>query len=148
MKLFYNYPYDGDITEERISFIPVPYYEKFINELNSFFDGDEDVVIILAHATNSDPSIKLLCKSYHLLIVESLLSNELNELGQAVTNENIASILKHENVSELLSNWLSDVNAEEIYLSDYMAKLAVPGQTIQIERYDSEYGNYNYEVIS
>jgi hypothetical protein len=148
MKLFYNYPYDGDITEERISFLPIPEYKKFINELNSFFDGDEDVVIILAHPTNSDPTIKLLCKSYHLLLVESLLSNELNELGQAGTNENIVSILKQENVSELLSNWLSNVNPEEIYLSDYMAKLAVPGQTIQIERYDSEYGNYNYEVIS
>ena len=148
MKLFYNYPYDGDITEERISFLPIPEYDKYLDELNSFFDGDQDVVIILARPTDSDSMIKLLCKSYHLLLSEAVLSNELNELGQAGLNENIGSILKQENASVLLSNWLSNVNPEEIYLSDYMAKLAVPGQTIQIERYDSEYGNYNYEVVS
>lgn len=29
MKFFYNYSYDGDITEERISFQPIPEYDKF-----------------------------------------------------------------------------------------------------------------------
>jgi hypothetical protein len=148
MKLFYNYPYDGDITEERIGFMPIPEYEKFIDELNLFFDGDDDVVSIVAHPNSSDPKVQLLCKSYHLVLADSLLSSDLNELGQAEPNEHIARILKEENVSELLSNWLTNVNPEEIYLSEYMAKLAVPGQTIQIERYDSEYGDYSYEIVS
>jgi hypothetical protein len=78
MKLYYNYPYDGEITEEKTSlFIPIDIIEKYLDELNSFFNEDKPLVSILATA-----------------------------------NANI------------------------------------PGQKIQIERYDSEYGNYNYEVYS
>lgn len=149
MKLFYNYPYDGEVTEERTSlFIPVPDFQILIDELNLFFDGANPLVKVLAEPSEKDPTIKLFCSSYHLLLKEPLLSNELDELGQAILSKDISFILKENNVSDTLHSWLVSVSPEEIYLSDYIAKLASPGQTIQIERYDSEYGNYNYEVQS
>ena len=149
MKLYYNYPYDGEITEERTSlFIPIDNIEKYLDELNSFYDDDKPLVSILAAATPNDSSIKLFCNSYHLLFAESLLSETTTELGQDLPSSKLPEILRENNVSELLASWLLNANPEEIYLSDYLAKLAIPGQTIQIERYDSEYGNYNYEVNS
>jgi hypothetical protein len=149
MKLYYNYPYDGEITEERTSlFIPIDNIEKYLDELNSFYDEDKPLVSILAAATPNDPSIKLFYNSYHLLFAKSLLSETTTELGQDLPSSKLPEILRENNVSELLVSWLLNVNPEEIYLSDYLAKLAKPGQTIQIERYDSEYGNYNYEVNS
>jgi len=149
MKLYSNYPYDGEITEERTGlFLPIDQIETYLDELNSFFDGENQLVKILASPTVNDPSITLFCRSYHLVLAEELLSSETDELGQALLSKELPETLKSLNVSELLFSWLTTVNPEEIYLSDYIAKLAAPGQTIQIERYDSEYGNYNYEVNS
>jgi hypothetical protein len=149
MKLYYNYPYDGEITEERTgTFVPIANIEQYLDELNSFFDEDKPLVTILAAATENDPTIKLFFTSYHLLFSAPLLSESTDELGQALPSANLDEILKENKVSELLYSWLIQVNPEEIYLSDYVVKLAQPGQTIPIERYDSEYGNYNYEVNS
>lgn len=149
MKLYSNYPYDGEITEERTGlFLPIAQIETYLDELNSFFDGENELVKILASPTVNDPSITLFCCSYHLVLAEELLSSETDELGQALLSKELPETLKSLNVSDLLFSWLTTVNPEEIYLSDYITKLAVPGQTIKIERYDSEYGNYNYEVNS
>jgi hypothetical protein len=131
----------GIVTTTRSSlFKPVSYYKEILNEFENCYaseDGKPQRDKLFSLASKSDDGIIL-------VINESMMSHTFMDDAdiEAMTN-----FMKSNGNSDAAIEFMTN-HVEELYAADFIAFLALPGQTITIQITDLEFGNTEYEMTT
>ena len=131
----------GTVTTTRSSlFKPVSNYQEILNEFENCYVADNgkpqgDKLFWLA--SESDDGIIL-------VVNESLMSHTFMDDADL---EGMTNFMKSNGNSDAAIQFMTN-HVEELYAADFIAFLALPGQTITIQITDLEFGNTEYEMTT
>jgi len=131
----------GTVTTTRSSlFKPVPNYQEILNEFENCYVAEDDKpqgnkLFWLASESND---------GIILVVNESLMSHTFMDEADL---EGMTNFMKSNGNSEAAIEFMTN-HVEELYAADFIAFLALPGQTITIQITDLEFGNTEYEMTT
>ncbi len=131
----------GTVTTTRSSlFKPVSNYQEILNEFENIYvaeDGKPQGDKLFSLVSKSDDGIIL-------VVNESLMSHTFMDDADL---EGMSNFMKSNGNSEAAIEFMTN-HVEELYAADFIAFLALPGQTITIQITDLEFGNTEYEMTT
>ena len=131
----------GTVTTTRSSlFKPVSNYQEILNEFENCYvaeDGKPQGNLLFSLASESDDGIIL-------VVNESLMSHTYMDDADL---EGMTNFMKSNGNSDSAIEFMTN-HVEELYAADFIAFLALPGQTITIQITDLEFGNNEYEMTT
>jgi len=131
----------GTVTTTRSSlFKPVSNYQEILNEFENCYaaeDGKPQGDKLFSLASKSDDGIIL-------VVNESLMSHTFMDDADL---DGMTNFMKSNGNSDAAIQFMTN-HVEELYAADFIAFLAMPGQTITIQITDLEFGNTEYEMTT
>ena len=131
----------GTVTTTRSSlFKPVSNYQEILNEF-------ENIYVAEGGKPQGDKLFSLVSKSDDgiiLVVNESLMSHTFMDDADL---EGMSNFMKSNGNSDAAIQFMTN-HVEELYAADFIAFLALPGQTIAIQITDLEFGNTEYEMTT
>ncbi len=131
----------GTVTTTRSSlFKPVSNYQEILNEFENCYvaeDGKPQGDKLFWLASESDDGIIL-------VVNECIMSHTFMDDADL---EGMTNFMKSNGNSEAAIEFMTN-HVEELYAADFIAFLALPGQTITIQITDLEYGNTESELTT
>jgi len=131
----------GTVTTTRSSlFKPVSNYQEILNEFESCYVADDDKPQgdkLFWLASESDDGIIL-------VVNDCIMSHTFMDDADL---EGMTNFMKSNENSETAIQFMTN-HVEELYAADFIAFLAMPGQTITIQITDLEAGNTEYEMTT
>ena len=131
----------GTVTTTRSSlFKPVSNYQEILNEFENCYVADDgkpqgDKLFWLASESND---------GIILVVNDCIMSHTFMDEADL---EGITNFMKSNGNSEAAIEFMTN-HVEELYAADFIAFLALPGQTITIQITDLEFGNTEYEMTT
>ena len=131
----------GTVTTTRSSlFKPVSNYQEILNEFENCYVADDD-------KPQGDKLFWLASESNDgiiLVVNDCIMSHTFMD---EVDLEGMTNFMKSNGNSEAAIEFMTN-HVEELYAADFIAFLALPGQTITIQITDLEYGNTESELTT
>ena len=131
----------GTVTTTRSSlFKPVSNYQEILNEFENCYVADDD-------KPQGDKLFWLASESNDgiiLVVNECIMSHTFMDEADL---EGMTNFMKSNGNSEAAIEFMTN-HVEELYAADFIAFLALPGQTITIQITDLEYGNTESEMTT
>ena len=131
----------GTVTTTRSSlFKPVSNYQEILNEFENCYVADDD-------KPQGDKLFWLASESNDgiiLVVNDSIMSHTFMDDADL---EGMTNFMKSNGNSEAAIEFMTN-HVEELYAADFIAFLALPGQTITIQITDLEFGNTEYEMTT
>ena len=131
----------GTVTTTRSSlFKPVSNYQEILNEFENCYVADDgkpqgDKLFWLASESND---------GIILVVNDCIMSHTFMDEADL---EGITNFMKSNGNSEAAIEFMTN-HVEELYAADFIAFLALPGQTITIQITDLEFGNTEHEMTT
>lgn len=131
----------GTVTTTRSSlFKPVSNYQEILNEFENCYVADDD-------KPQGDKLFWLASESNDgiiLVVNDCIMSHTFMDEADL---EGMTNFMKSNGNSEAAIEFMTN-HVEELYAADFIAFLALPGQTITIQITDLEAGNTEYEMTN
>ena len=131
----------GTVTTTRSSlFKPVSNYQEILNEFENCYVADDD-------KPQGDKLFWLASESNDgiiLVVNDCIMSHTFMDEADL---EGMTNFMKSNGNSEAAIEFMTN-HVEELYAADFIAFLALPGQTITIQITDLEYGNTESELTT
>jgi hypothetical protein len=131
----------GTVTTTRSSlFKPVSNYQEILNEFENCYVADDD-------KPQGDKLFWLASESNDgiiLVVNDCIMSHTYMDDADL---EGMTNFMKSNGNSEAAIEFMTN-HVEELYAADFIAFLAMPGQTITIQITDLEAGNTEYEMTT
>jgi len=131
----------GTVTTTRSSlFKPVSNYQEILNEFENCYVADDD-------KPQGDKLFWLASESNDgiiLVVNDCIMSHTFMDDADL---EGMTNFMKSNGNSEAAIEFMTN-HVEELYAADFIAFLALPGQTITIQITDLEYGNTESELTT
>lgn len=131
----------GTVTTTRSSlFKPVSNYQEILNEFENCYVADDD-------KPQGDKLFWLASESNDgiiLVVNDCIMSHTFMDEADL---EGMTNFMKSNGNSEAAIEFMTN-HVEELYAADFIAFLALPGQTITIQITDLEFGNTEYEMTT
>ena len=131
----------GTVTTTRSSlFKPVSNYQEILNEFENCYVADDD-------KPQGDKLFWLASESNDgiiLVVNDCIMSHTFMDDADL---EGMTNFMKSNGNSEAAIEFMTN-HVEELYAADFIAFLALPGQTITIQITDLEFGNTEYEMTT
>ena len=131
----------GTVTTTRSSlFKPVSNYQEILNEFENCYVADDgkpqgDKLFWLASESND---------GIILVVNDCIMSHTFMDEADL---EGMTNFMKSNGNSEAAIEFMTN-HVEELYAADFIAFLALPGQTITIQITDLEFGNTEHEMTT
>jgi len=131
----------GTVTTTRSSlFKPVSNYQEILNEFENCYEAEDD-------KPQGDKLFWLASESNDgiiLVINECIMTHDFMLDADL---EGMTNFMKSNGNSETAIQFMTN-HVEELYAADFIAFLAMPGQTITIQITDLEFGNTEHELTT
>ena len=131
----------GTVTTTRSSlFKPVSNYQEILNEFENCYVADDD-------KPQGDKLFWLASESNDgiiLVVNDCIMSHTFMDEADL---EGMTNFMKSNGNSEAAIEFMTN-HVEELYAADFIAFLALPGQTISIQMTDLEFGNTETEMTT
>jgi len=131
----------GTVTTTRSSlFKPVSNYQEILNEFENCYEAEDgkpqgDKLFWLASESND---------GIILVVNDCIMSHTFMDDADL---EGMTNFMKSNENSEAAIEFMTN-HVEELYAADFIAFLALPGQTITIQITDLEFGNTEHELTT
>jgi hypothetical protein len=130
----------GSVTTTRSSlFKPVSNYQEILNEFENCYDasalGTADKLFWLASESND---------GIILVVNDCIMSHTFMDDADL---EGMTNFMKSNGNSDAAIQFMTN-HVEELYAADFIEFLALPGQTITIQRTDLEFCNTEHELTT
>ena len=131
----------GTVTTTRSSlFKPVSNYQEILNEFENCYVAEDgkpqgDKLFWLASESND---------GIILVVNDCIMSHTFMDDADL---EGMTNFMKSNGNSDAAIQFMTN-HVEELYAADFIAFLALPGQTITIQITDLEFGNTEYEMTT
>jgi len=134
----------GTVTTTRSSlFKPVSNYQEILNEFESCYEADDDKPqgdkLFWLASESSDGII--------LVVNDSIMSHTFMDAWGDADLDGMTNFMKSNGNSDAAIQFMTN-HLEELNAADFIAFLALPGQTITIQITDQEFGNTEYEMTT
>ena len=131
----------GTVTTTRSSlFKPVSNYQEILNEFENCYEAEDD-------KPQGDKLFWLASESNDgiiLVVNDCIMSHTFMDDADL---EGMTNFMKSNQNSETAIQFMTN-HVEELYAADFIAFLAMPGQTITIQITDLEFGNTEHELTT